>query len=194
MKWIFPIVALLCSAIAHGQDLPDNPKSQRGRYYSPEALKLMYVPLTERFIGPGTPIREGMVWHAEDEWWVARPVNSCSMCGLPMTFGQALFNRKTIEMWGVNIALQTVGSAVTERRYCFHERTCQFGNPLFGMTSFKEQASVSVPITLLAWLTTAAIRKGNIEFYIGGFKQWWIVPMAFQGATAGGIIANLVRH
>lgn len=194
MKWILGIAVLLCSGTASGQDLPDKPKPQRGAYYSPEALKLMYVPLTEQFIYPSTPIREGMVWHAEDELWVARPVNSCAMCALPMTFGRALFERKSIEMLGVSIALQTIGSAVTERRYCFHERTCQFGNPLFGMTSFKEQTAISIPITLIEWMTTAAIRKGRVDYHIGGFKQWWIIPMAFQGATVGGIIANSVRR
>jgi len=53
---------------------------------------------------------------------------------------------------------------------------------------------ITVPMTFAEWMITAYARKGRVDYHIGGFKEWWVIPMAYQGLAPGGIIANLVRH
>jgi hypothetical protein len=194
MKYILVLAALMCSAATSAQDLPDKPHRRSITYYDPESLNYTPGPFVKALIDPDTPIPDGMVWHVEHDWWVARKVNSCALCAPPMTFEHAAFDRKSLGMWGLTFALQTAGSAIRERRSCFRELTCQTGNPILAMTSFKEQMSITVPMTFAEWMITAYSRTGKVDYHIGGFKQWWIFPMVFQGLATGGIIADVVRH
>src|ERR1700676_1525544 len=119
MKWIVTIAVLVCSVTARGQDLPDKPHPRSVTYYDPESRNYTLGPLVKDLLYPDTPIPDGMVWQGKDSLWFARNVNSCARCGPPMTFEQAAFDRKSLGMWGLTFALQTIGSATRGRSKCF---------------------------------------------------------------------------
>jgi hypothetical protein len=126
-----------------------------------------------------------LMWHVEE-------VNSCAWCGTPMTWGQAMFDRKASSMWALRSALFIADIEITHRMPCFRAGTCKEWNPLLGQTRLQGY-SVGVGMTAFAWVADGWVRKGSRKYRIGGYRHWWIVPSVGYAASAVGIISNLAR-
>jgi hypothetical protein len=123
-----------------------------------------------------------MTWHVEK-------VNSCVWCGAPMTWKQAMFDRKSSSMWALRSALFVTDVEITHRMPCFKAGTCR-DNPILGQSRLQAY-SVGAGLTAVAWISEAYARKGDRKWRVGGYRHWWIVPTAGYAFSAIGIITNL---
>jgi hypothetical protein len=126
-----------------------------------------------------------LMWHVER-------VNSCVWCGTPMTWKQAMFDRKATSMWALRSALAVTDIEITHHMPCFRAGTCRESNPLMGQTRLQSY-SVAAGLTAFSWISDAWLRKGSRKYRIGGFRDWWIIPVTGYATSAVGIIANLAR-
>jgi hypothetical protein len=126
-----------------------------------------------------------LMWHVE-------ALNSCAWCGTPMTWKQAMFDRKASSMWVLRSALAVADIEITHRSPCFQAGTCRESNPLIGETRLQGY-TVAAGLTAFGWIGGGWLRKGNREYHIGGYRHWWIIPMVGDAASAVGIIANVSR-
>ena len=126
-----------------------------------------------------------LMWHVER-------VNSCVWCGTPMTWKQAMFDRKATSMWALRSALAVTDIEITHHMPCFRAGTCRESNPLMGQTRLQSY-SVAAGLTAFSWISDAWLRKGSRKYRIGGFRDWWIIPATGYATSAVGIIANLAR-
>jgi hypothetical protein len=124
-----------------------------------------------------------LMWHVEK-------VDSCVWCGAPMTWKQAMFDKKGSSMWALRSALMVANIEITHHMPCFQARTCRESNPLLGQTRLQGY-SVAAGLTAFSWIGDAWLRKGSREYRIGGYRHWWIVPTVGYAASALGIITNL---
>jgi len=124
-----------------------------------------------------------LMWHVEK-------VNSCVWCGAPMTWKQAMFDRKASSMWALRSALVVADIEITHHLPCFKAGTCRESNPLVGPTRLQGY-SVAAGLTAIPWILDAWARKGSRKDRIGGYRHWWIVPAIGDAASAVGIAANL---
>jgi hypothetical protein len=124
-----------------------------------------------------------MTWHVEK-------VNSCAWCGAPMTWKQAMFDRKSSSMWALRSALFVADIELAHHLPCFQAGTCREGNPLLGRTRLQGY-SVGAGLTTIAWVSEAYARKGDRKWRVGGYRHWWIVPTIGYAASAVGIITSL---
>ncbi len=188
MRPMFLVLPLLFSMTVKAQDLPDKPHLQG--YRSLTVARYAQIGFMRQAIDPSTPIPEDMVWHAEDNWWVARKIGSCDLCGRPMTFKQAALDRMAIEMWGLALALGTANVVVAATRPCVQQLTCRSGfvRPTMGRT-----VAFEAPSFVALWMGTAWARKGNLKYHRGGYKYWWILPMMHQAVSASFMGATLAR-
>jgi hypothetical protein len=123
-----------------------------------------------------------MTWHVEK-------VNSCTWCGAPMTWKQAMFDRKSSSMWAVRSALFVADIEITHHMPCFEAGTCR-DNPILGQSRLQAY-SVGAGLTAFAWIGEAYCRKGDRNWRVGGYRNWWIVPVVGYVSSAIGIITNL---
>jgi hypothetical protein len=123
-----------------------------------------------------------MMWHVEK-------VNSCAWCGAPMTWKQAMFDRKSSSMWAVRSALFVADIEITHHMPCFEAGTCR-DNPILGQSRLQAY-SVGAALTAFAWIGEAYCRKGDRNWRVGGYRNWWIVPTIGYVSSAIGIITNL---
>jgi hypothetical protein len=124
-----------------------------------------------------------LMWHVEK-------VNSCDWCGAPLTWKQAMFDRKASSMWALRSALIVADIEITHHSPCFRAGTCREANPLLGPTRLQAY-SVGAGLTSIAWITDGWVRKGDRRNHIGGYRRWWIVPVIGYAASAVGIISNI---
>jgi hypothetical protein len=124
-----------------------------------------------------------MMWHVEK-------VNSCVWCGAPMTWKQAMFDKKAFSMFAARSALIVADVEITHHMPCFQAGTCRENNPLLGQTRLQAY-SVGAGLTAIAWILDGNARKGNRKYRIGGYRHWWIVPTVGYAASAIGIITNI---
>ncbi len=122
--------------------------------------------------------------------WHVKRVNSCVWCGAPMTWKQAMFDKKSSSMWAMRSALMVADIEITHHMPCFQSGACRESNPLIGHTRLQGY-SVGAALTAIPWITDAWLRKGSRKYSIGGYKHWWIVPVIGDAASAVGIIMNL---
>jgi hypothetical protein len=122
--------------------------------------------------------------------WHVRKVNSCDWCGAPMTWKQAMFDKKSSSMWAIRSALFVADIEIAHHLPCFQDGTCKEGNPLLGQTRLQGY-SVAAGLTAISWIGEAYARKGDRNWRIGGYKDWWIVPTIGYVTSAIGIITSL---
>ena|SRR6266853_568352 len=192
MKLISTVLLFLFLGSAQAQDLPSRPVSQ---WTNDPQSPITYGLLVRERIDANSYIPEGMVWYRDRGAWFARDQGSCGMCGKPMTFRQAVFDKKATAMWGLAISLQIVNARLNN--ICLRKGACGEGIPFLGRASFilgsgsfNKQMSIKVPLTVLSWVLTAKTRSGNRALHVGGWKDWWIVPVINQAASTTAIIAN----
>jgi len=125
-----------------------------------------------------------MTWHVEK-------VNSCVWCGAPMTWKQAMFDRKSSSMWALRSALFVTDVEITHHMPCFKAGTCR-DNPILGQSRLQAY-SVGAGLTAISWISEAYARKGDRKYRVGGYRHWWIVPTAGYAFSAIGIISNLAN-
>ena len=53
--------------------------------------------------------------------------------------------------------------------------------------------SVGAGLTAFAWIGEAYCRKGDRYWRVGGYRDWWIVPVVGYASSAVGIITNLAN-
>jgi hypothetical protein len=123
-----------------------------------------------------------MTWHVEK-------VNSCVWCGAPMTWKQAMFDRKSSSMWALHSALFVADIEITHHMPCFKAGTCR-DNPILGQTRLQAYF-VGGGLNAVSLISEAYVRKGNRKYRVGGYRHWWIVPTAGDAFSAIGIITNL---
>jgi hypothetical protein len=123
-----------------------------------------------------------MMWHVEK-------VNSCAWCGAPMTWKQAMFDRKSSSMWALRSALFVTDVEITHHMPCFKAGTCR-DNPILGQSRLQAY-SVGAGLTAIAWISEAHARKGDRNWRVGGYRNWWIVPIVGYATSTIGIITNL---
>jgi hypothetical protein len=121
--------------------------------------------------------------------WHVEKVNSCAWCGAPMTWKQAMFDRKSSSMWALRSALFVTDVEITHHMPCFKAGTCR-DNPILGQSRLQAY-SVGAGLTAIAWISEAYARKGDRYWRVGGYRNWWIVPTAGYAFSAIGIITNL---
>lgn len=121
--------------------------------------------------------------------WHVEKVNSCAWCGAPMTWKQAMFDRKSSSMWAVRSALFVADIEITHHMPCFEAGTCR-DNPILGQSRLQAY-SVAAGLTAFAWIGEAYCRKGDRNWRVGGYRNWWIVPAIGYVSSAIGIITNL---
>jgi len=126
-----------------------------------------------------------MAWHVER-------INSCAMCGAPMTLRHAMFDKKASALWGARAAFMIADIEVTYHLPCFENGTCRDQNPLFGHTRLQSY-SVGLGLTAISWLCDGYLRKGSLKYRIGGYRNWWIIPVLGYGASVIGITSNLSK-
>jgi hypothetical protein len=125
-----------------------------------------------------------LMWHVER-------VNSCVWCGTPMTWKQAMFDRKASSMWALRSALVVADIEITHHKPCFQVGTCRESNPLLGQTRLQGY-SVAAGLTAFSWIGDAWLRKGSRKWRIGGYMHWWIIPAVGDALSAVAIITNVV--
>jgi hypothetical protein len=184
---------------AQGESAPDTSNSDA--MFS----KVNAQPLSDK---PQPFAREGQWIHAGEDWpqfsddlvvvarkndgrmtWHVEKVNSCVWCGAPMTWKQAMFDRKSSSMWALRSALFVTDVEITHHMPCFKAGTCR-DNPILGQSRLQAY-SVGAGLTAVAWISEAYCRKGDRKWRVGGYRNWWIVPTAGYAFSAIGIIANL---
>jgi hypothetical protein len=121
--------------------------------------------------------------------WHVEKINSCAWCGAPMTWKQAMFDRKSSTMWAVRSALFVADIEITHHMPCFEAGTCR-DNPILGQSRLQAY-SVGAGLTAFAWIGEAYCRKGDRNWRVGGYRNWWIVPVIGYASSAIGIITNL---
>jgi hypothetical protein len=127
----------------------------------------------------------------DGKWfWHVEKVNSCAWCGAPMTWKKAMFDKKGSSMWALRSALMVADIEISHRAPCFRAGTCREGNPLLGQTRLQGY-SVAAGLTAFAWIGDAWMRKGNSKYRVGGYKDWWFVPLLGDMTSAFGIFSNL---
>jgi hypothetical protein len=122
--------------------------------------------------------------------WHVEKVNSCVWCGTPMTWKQAMFDKKASSMWALRSALVVADIEIAHHMLCFQAGTCRESNPLIGQTRLQGY-SVGVGLTAFSWISDAWLRKGSRKYRIGGYTHWWIIPTIGDAASAIGIITDL---
>lgn len=122
--------------------------------------------------------------------WHIREVNSCVSCGAPMTWRQAMFDKKASTMWGLRSALVAADIELMHHMPCFQGGSCRDGNPLLGQSRLQAYA-VGEGLNMVAWIGTAWGRKGDLNNHIGGYRRWWIVPIIGYAASGTSIIMHL---
>jgi hypothetical protein len=184
---------------AQGQSAPDTPNSDA--MFS----KVNAQPLPDK---PQPIAREGQWISAGEEWpqfsddlvmvarkndgrmmWHVEKVNSCAWCGAPMTWKQAMFDRKSSSMWALRSALIVTDVEITHHMPCFRAGTCR-DNPILGESRLQAY-SVGAALTAIAWISEAHARKGDRNWRVGGYRNWWIVPTVGYAFSAIGIITNI---
>jgi hypothetical protein len=184
---------------AQGQSAPDTPNSDA--MFS----KVSAQPVPDK---PQPVAREGQWLSAGEDWpqfsddlvmvakkndgrmmWHVEKVNSCGWCGAPMTWKQAMFDRKSSSMWALRSALIVTDVEITHHMPCFKAGTCR-DNPILGQSRLQAY-SVGAGLTAIAWISEAYMRKGDRNWRVGGYRNWWIVPVVGYASSAIGIITNL---
>lgn len=122
--------------------------------------------------------------------WHVEKVNSCVWCGAPMTWKQAMFDKKASSMWALRSALVVADVEIAHHVPCFRARTCKETNPILGQSRLQAY-SVGAGLTALIWIYDGWARKGSRKDRIGGYTHWWIVPTVGYACSAVGIILSL---
>jgi hypothetical protein len=146
--------------------------------------------------GPVPQLSNDLVMVAEKNdgrlMWHIKKINSCIWCGAPMTWKQAAFDRHALPMWALRSALMVADIEITHHLPCFQAGRCGEENPLLGK-SRAQGYTVASALTVVPWIITTYLRKGDKTYRIGGYRHWWIVPAIGDASSAVGIIANLAR-
>jgi hypothetical protein len=188
---IFPAQEQFTTGMANSEELiskvnpqpsPDKPK--------PVAREGQWIPASEDWPQISDDLvvvarkNDGrMTWHVEK-------VNSCVWCGAPMTWKQAMFDKKSSSMWVVHSMLVIADIEITHHLPCFQARTCRELNPLLGQTRLQGY-SVAAGLNAFSWIGDAWLRKGNREYRVGGYRHWWIVPAIGDVISGFSIMTNL---
>jgi len=140
----------------------------------------------------GEEIAAGKVWVPRGRYWEARKIGSCAWCARPQPMRRGAFDKRSTAMWLGAIALSIASTEVTFSRPCFRAGTCREGNPLLG-NSRVGHYRVKLPVIALAWWGTAYLRAGDEKKNIGGMRDWWLLPLAYQAGAGISIIRDLAK-
>lgn len=173
------------------QDLPDKPEPLAGAQASSRDSSgaVAQTPMSVPLLFGNEHIPPGMVWVPRGGVWHAEEVSSCNWCGRPMTFKQATFDRKMSLMWIGELALTTLD--VELNRACVNSGRCREANPIFGDGNRTRAYGIRFPVIFGAWMISGHLRKGDTRLNMGGMKRWWILPLMYQGMSAGGVITGI---
>jgi len=188
MKLILALALLLFATAVQAQELdrrPDAPKT------NDLTVPVAAYPLVQKLLYLNTVIPDGMVWVPRGELWHAEELNSCAWCAKPMTFKQAVFDKKASAMFLVATGLMITDVELGQA--CIKTHRCKEGNPFLGTGSRSMQYSIRVSGIVVAWMDTAWALMGNKRLQVGGLKLWYILPLVMHAEAAIGI-ASGIRH
>jgi hypothetical protein len=213
LRKVFGLSFLLFVTAVYAQNVPVSLSTQeRITTSKADTGEMLSKNNEERFPDKPQPLaREGQwiadgeqTWQIPDEFvmvakksdgrymWHVEKVNSCAWCGDPMTWKQAMFDKKASSMFALRTALFVADIEITHHLPCFQAGTCKEVNPLLGQTRLQGY-SVAAGLTAITWVTDGWARKGNRKYRIGGFRPWWVIPVIGDAVSSVSIITNLTK-
>ena len=188
MKLILALVLLLFATAVHAQELDQRPNAPKTNDLTFTAAP---YPLVQKLLYANTLIPEGMVWVPRGQLWHAEELNSCAWCAKPMTFKQAVFDKKASAMFLAVTVLMIADVELGQE--CLKTHRCKEGNPFLGTGSRSTEYSIRVPGIVVAVLDTAWARMGNKRLHVGGLKLWYILPLVMHAEGLIGLVSGM-RH
>lgn len=141
-----------------------------------KSLGGLFYPTRVKDVHLDTPILPGMVWSQVKNGFEARPLNSCWRCGEPMTFRQAMFDKKMIGMWALYIGADAAQIELNARPCPVGATNCEqhVRAPAYALT---------LSVAAVLWPVSAYVRDGQKRFNVAGDRRWFLIPLAGQLAA-----------